>query len=529
MLQPKTLSWVHPVLAAMFPVIFLYSQSIGETPFTTAVAPMLLMLGIAAVLMLSLRLVLRDAVKAGFLASILLLLFFSHGHVFGMIEQNTIAGFVIGRQRYLLLAEVGAAAAALFVVLRARKISYNLTPYFTAGLAMLVGINAVIIVQHHLNSSPVKAFEVYGREYIPSVSMQRERMPDIYYIILDGYARGDVLRDIYEFDNTGFLDHLTNNGFYVAKESRANYVTTQLSLASSLNMTHVDILAQTMGADSNDSAILRRMIRDNAVSRITKSLGYRFVFLPSTFGPTRWNPNADAQFRPELYPFGRVGKLFIGPIMDNDLGSALLHYSSLWPIADKWILANSASLFVKNLEQLTKIPALEGPTFTFAHFLPPHPPYIFDQDGNARGKKYTLTYWFDKQSYLDQLVWVNKSMERVVDQILEQSKDSAVIIIQSDHGSRSSDTREVIAFGGPPDRTLVWERSSILNAYHLPDMCKSSDLYPSITPVNTFRLIFNSCLGANFEYLEDKTYWSSHERPYDFTEIEKLVLAAGNS
>jgi len=120
-------------------------------------------------------------------------------------------------------------------------------------------------------------------------------------------------------------------------------------------------------------------------------------------------------------------------------------------------------------------------------------------------------------------------MERVVDQILEQSKDNAVIIIQSDHGSRSSDIRGVITHGGLPDQTLVWERSSILNAYHLPDMCKSSNLYPSVTPVNTFRLIFNSCLGANFEMLEDKTYWSSHERPFDFTEIEELVLSAGNS
>ena len=474
--------------------------------------------------MLLLQLLFRDTAKVSVLATIWVLLFFAHGHIFEIIESKAIAGFVIGRQRYLLLAEVVASVVALGMVLRVGKLSYSLTPYFSASLALLVVINTGIIVQHNIASSSADSFRSSDTAHNVDLALQQSQMPDIYYIILDGYAREDVLRGLYNFDNSRFLNHLQDNGFYVAGQSRANYVTTQASLASSLNMDHVVQLTQSVGANSSDGGPLRRMIRDNEVSRFAKSIGYRFVFLPSTWGPTRWNPHADAKFRPKLYPFGKVGELFLSPVLGNDLGSALLHFSALWPLADKWILENNASLFVKNFEQMIRIPELEGPTFTFAHFLPPHPPYVFDRDGNVRDSEFSLTTWQDRDPYLDQLVWVNKSIEDAIDHILERAKDSSVIIIQSDHGSRFSDIREVIATGGQPDQTLVWERSSILNTYHLPKMCESNGLYQTITPVNTFRLVFNSCLGTEFEYLEDETYWSSHKRPYDFTKLEHLPI-----
>ena len=44
-----------------------------------------------------------------------------------------------------------------------------------------------------------------------------------------------------------------------------------------------------------------------------------------------------------------------------------------------------------------------------------------------------------------------------------------------------------------------------MNAYHLPDGGNAL-LYPSITPINTFRVIFNHYLGADFELLEDSSY-----------------------
>jgi hypothetical protein len=67
-----------------------------------------------------------------------------------------------------------------------------------------------------------------------------------------------------------------------------------------------------------------------------------------------------------------------------------------------------------------------------------------------------------------------------------------VIILQGDHGS---------------PRAKGWEMT-ILNAYYLPDAQGRSRLYPSISPVNSFRVIFNAYFGADLPLLPDKAYRS---------------------
>jgi hypothetical protein len=49
-------------------------------------------------------------------------------------------------------------------------------------------------------------------------------------------------------------------------------------------------------------------------------------------------------------------------------------------------------------------------------------------------------------------------------------------------------------------------RNANLNAYYLPKGYK--DLYDSITPVNSFRIILNEYFGASYPLLPDITYES---------------------
>ena len=209
--------------------------------------------------------------------------------------------------------------------------------------------------------------------------------------------------------------------------------------------------------------------------------------------------------------------MVLGAIFDDEFGWTLLNTTVLRPFVREWIGYANSSLFVENVNSLKLIPDMEGPVFAFAHFLPPHPPYLFDRDGNVRKGEYDVRDWKEKALYVDQLVWVNKSMEAAISEILEKARNRSVIILQSDHGSEYSGTFE------NPDQRFVWERSSNLFAIHLPEMCKGGSAYESITPVNTFRIVFNSCLGTNLPLLEDRTYWSTYERPYGFIPIEELT------
>ena len=64
---------------------------------------------------------------------------------------------------------------------------------------------------------------------------------------------------------------------------------------------------------------------------------------------------------------------------------------------------------------------------------------------------------------------------------------------------------------------------SIFNAYYLPD--QNTDLiYDSITPVNSFRLILNAHFNANYELLEDKSYFSDYVHPHNFTDVTEILL-----
>ena len=67
------------------------------------------------------------------------------------------------------------------------------------------------------NTSRVKDELIHHR-------MKSDQFPDIYYIILDGYAHFDTLRNIYGYDNSLFYDFLEKNGFYIPDNSLSNYL-----------------------------------------------------------------------------------------------------------------------------------------------------------------------------------------------------------------------------------------------------------------------------------------------------------------
>jgi hypothetical protein len=135
---------------------------------------------------------------------------------------------------------------------------------------------------------------------------------------------------------------------------------------------------------------------------------------------------------------------------------------------------------------------MEGPKFVFAHFLVPHPPFIFAPNGEfawAEGRA---------EGYLSNVAFIDSQIVSVVAEIIEKSKTPPVIIIMGDHG----------ATGIPKLETPQW-RMSILNAYYVNEQAQQ-DLYDSITPVNTFRVVFNNYFGTDYPLLEDLSYHASN-------------------
>jgi len=102
-------------------------------------------------------------------------------------------------------------------------------------------------------------------------------------------------------------------------------------------------------------------------------------------------------------------------------------------------------------------------------------------------------------------------MIEIIKTILSKSKTPPIIIIQGDHSY-----------------TWTQDRNKILNAYYLPEG-GIANLYATISPVNTFRLIFNYYFGGDYELLPDVAYYSRRERPYDFKVLSPSCVGNGGT
>lgn len=179
------------------------------------------------------------------------------------------------------------------------------------------------------------------------------------------------------------------------------------------------------------------------------------------------------------------------------------------------------------LEELPRIPLITGPKFVFAHIDCPHPPFVFDEAGNeiernwpfsfADGDHYvgargTLSQY--REGYVGQVKFISKQITEIIDTILARSSEPPVILLQADHGPGSRLHWESLA------DTDLNERFSIFNSYYLPGS-DSSGLYPSISPVNSFRLILNKYFGTNFEMIADRQIFTTWTRPYNFVDVSE--------
>ena len=110
----------------------------------------------------------------------------------------------------------------------------------------------------------------------------------------------------------------------------------------------------------------------------------------------------------------------------------------------------------------------------------------------------------DRSGYRDQVIYISRQISALVAAIIAHANRPPVIVIQGDHGP--------VQLGGDA-------HMAILNAYYLPGADAAAVLYPSISPVNTFRVIFNQYLGGHYSLLPDRAYLSSRDTPFQFSLI----------
>ena len=523
---------LYPVIISIFPLVALYNRNMWTITFYEVMIAILLILILMGILWWMLRKITKSIHKSALIVSVFFILFFSFGHFLpavsdmlfdrGIDIRSQVLNYIGWKLQVLLIVWVLVFLLLLFLISRVKS-DFRLITTFMNGMSVCLAIftvfqsTRIFLIQQEIiqdsETNRINAKALIDQKPLVQVNPQDIDSPDIYYIILDGYGSGEILDRYYGYDNQEFLTFLSENGFFTSSSNHSNYSQTMISLASSLNMQYIINTAQQLGIHSQNPLPLRNLVKGNYLNEFLSSQGYTTVAFETGFATTELT-KAD---------------YFLSPTF------------TLTAFQDKLINLTPLSILIRNypydshrkrtrfvFDQLPPSIQTDQPLFVFAHIIAPHPPFVFDQNGNDNNPDMIYTamdgnFFTDisgrdayVQQYRDQLIYINSQLKETIDKLLSTPGQKPIIIIQGDHGPGS------MLDWGSVENSNIEERMSILNAYYFPDQ-DYSNLYPQITPVNSFRVILDQYFGTNFGLLEDRSYFSLGETPYDFIDVTDRI------
>lgn len=502
----------HPIFFGLYPVLSLYAPNTGLVPPQDILLPLTAVFLGTLALWGILRLLLRDAERSASVASAAVVGIFSFGPVMDLVRSNE-SGEVTGMTRHDLFM-LWAPVLLVVLLLAAWKGRGPITRGLNVAGVILVVWPAVTIGSSWIAGSNAPKGATAIKD--PIAESYKGSKPDIYYIILDGYGRSDAVRRSVGLDNSEFLDGLRKLGFIVEGDTRSNYCQTELSLSSSLNLDYVQTLLPE-GITGENRAPLDRLIDRNRIAATLRGFGYKFIAITSGFPGVHPN-SADL-----LISEARTGSLFEGAL------------TSRTPIGGGSIVATSAfdrrrQDLAYAIDRIGKLGSSSQPRFVFAHILAPHPPFVFGPNGEAIRPKNMQFGYFDgshfmqnggspetyANGYRGQATAIGRMLLKSLQELVRNSKTPPIVVVQGDHGSKLHLDQDTLV------KTDINEVFPILNAYLVPDKIRQA-LYPTITPVNSFRTILREQFGEPFPNLPDRSWYSSWLEPTKFEEVTDRI------
>jgi hypothetical protein len=500
---PKKAGWLqsfplHPFLFAIYPVLALLAINISEVDFLSGFRSLLLSTFLAGLLIFVSYVIFRNWSRAALISTIAVILLFAYGHVYILLKGANINGFYLFRHRTLIPIWFGLAALSIWWASRkSRNLSSATHTLNLIGMFLLI-LPLIQLISFSIQS---RVSETSTQNNTSALNLEvPSQPPDIYYIILDGYGRSDVLKNEYGYDNSEFLNTLKDLGFTIADCSSSNYAQTQMSLASSLNFNYIDALSDRFVEGSDDRTGLDTLIHQSAARQSLERAGYKTVAFATGFLATELT-DADYFLGPG-YSWEQLNE-FESLLMETTLARLIQDGNQLGMQTSGSERFRERTLFT--LDKMDDLSSIEGPKFVFVHIIAPHPPYVFGPTGGPiePAEVGTTKTQEGASHYRDQAIYISSRMMEIVPKIIENSSTPPIIVIQGDHG--------------PTVASSPRARMSNLSAYYLPDV--ATTVHSTITPVNTFRVIFNSYFGQNLEPLDDVSLYSDYTDPFNFKVI----------
>lgn len=506
----------HPFLFAAASVLSLFASNLRET-FPLDVVPTLAVVLAAT---LAVYLVLAAAFRAfspaaAISASLVLLAGLNYADLFGSLNRWLDGGYPMLAPLPLVLL---ALAAAIWL---ADRLGDRL-----AGPHLILNAVAAVMLAVPAAQAAIYQWETAGTGQMPpdpayeaaiSVAARSDAPPDIYYLMFDRYASADILREQFSYDDSGLMEFLKERGFYVAEDSASNYFKTAYSVASTLRMDYLNALAGDPELSPGNWRPIYRLLDDHRLGRFLKSRGYRLVQYSSWWKGTQHASIADES---ESFGFDEFAMIYARrtmarPVLYTVLSDTRLGQELAWDNGQ----CQRVPRKIARIKELSQTSGQEGPIFLYAHFLVPHGPHVFTEDGSCLTPGQNKVRG-EQRGYLDQVAYAGKIIRDLVTHLQSLPGPKPVIIVQADEGPfperPNVSWREATA-----DQIRI--KTGILNAYFFPDGGYSA-LSPDITPVNSFRVVLDKYFGTGLGRLPDRVYGTPDVfNLYDFFDVTSVV------
>ena len=513
----------HTFLIAIYPILYVYSRNLMNIPFRETVRYLAISEAFFIFLLIAFRVVLKDWGKAGLLSSLIAALFFAFGHVANAVEKLLLTTQWDFNIRTLLWVWLAVFLVASYIII-SKPLPGTATQFFNLISLILVAFVAVNIASVGDINSELTAEEdatlsqLRGETEATSSfdSPPDGEKPDIYYIILDGYLRVDYLQEFFNLDISHFLEDLRERGFYIITDSRSNYLNTNYSLNSSLNLVYFHDYPKKIFLKSKYN------LYNNYLHDFLDEHGYQTVVFDSGTGDTNEQDldifvSLEKPADPENQTLNRFEQFFLrttlGLLLFESSGAADAPREPTEMIREtvNEELALRRDRITHALTHLPDYADSTGHYYLFSHIYSPHIPFLYGPGGTPltyHGNQNLYWYEVPQEDYPEyygyQIEYLNAAVLHTIDRILSNTTKPVVIVLQADHGDEFYLDRE------NPTREGVEVRSAILNAIYFSD--ESYDqLYTSLTPVNTFRIVLNHWFGTNYPLLPDRVFF--HEDP----------------
>jgi hypothetical protein len=481
----KVLLLVYPFLLAYYPVFALRNHNIVYVDLATILRTLILVTIGTALIAIIAYLLLRNLEKSSIIAALIAILFLSYGHLYILLSDAL--GSPV-HHSYLAGAEGLLFLGITILVLKKDQVARVLSQFLAAVGIVLLAMALFESLRYDIGV--YRAISAAAQiEAATTRTQSNADLPDFYLIVLDAHTRSDVLASRFGYDNSSFIQQLNEMGFYVSTCSQSNYASTKLSLVSALYGDYIQNIVK--------AGEVLPPLKTSAVNETLKSLGYTSIAFENR-ASGHFDLKEDILLSRNQMALGRfdlrggfgefermmIDTSFMRFLVDTELIPGF-DSDTLWD----WELREHYAQTQYILTELEKLPEMPGPKFIYAHIMVPHSPFVFAPDGSYQRNDSPI------DGYRSNTEFIDNRLPSVLHAIIEKSKPNPIIVVMGDHGpsTRKTITKQM--------------RMANLSAYLVNEAAKAQ-MYPTMTPVNGFRIILNAHYGGAYPPLEDLSYYA---------------------